>query len=229
MRPIIYKKKAFYYTSGSRGKVYPLEVNIFNLEAELIPYDFEKTLKACQSGCNSYQYNGGCPPYSPSYRALSAQYAFALILYYKLYLRDFPTTPKTGKEYLTWTFTESFLPRLLLNTLNSLSKRISGYVLSSGHCIGCKTCNFQRGERICRKPERRTYSLEAVGVNIVEMMAKYSDSPLVWLNQKQEEKMPDYQLRVGAVLHNTPLTGVQQEALFGSSVFRRNLRKSGIG
>lgn len=224
MKPKIYKRTAFYYTSGSQEKVYPLEVNLFNLKADRLPCDYEKTLNACQSGCNSYQFNGGCPPFSPTYQALSAQYAYALILYYKLYLRDFPVRPETGRDYLNWTFTESFMPRLLLNTLNSIARRVSGYVLSSGHCIGCKKCSFLRSVKICRKPEKRTFSLEAVGVNIVEMMAKHSDSPLVWLNQEQDEKIPDYQTRVGAVLHNAALTGEAQEALFGA-IFRRNLRK----
>ncbi len=228
MHPMIHKKRAFYYTSGSQEKVYPLEANIFNLTADLLPCDYEKTLQACQSGCNSYRFNGGCPPYSPTYRTLSAHYAYALVLYYKLYLRDFPVRPETGQAYMNWTFTESFMPRLLLNTLYSLARRLAGYVLSSGHCIGCKKCNFQGEIKICRKPDRRTYSLEAVGVNIVEMMAKYSDSPLIWLDQESDNRIPDYQLRVGAVLHNTPLTWEEQEALFGS-IFRRNLRKSGPG
>ncbi|MEN6350039.1 MAG: DUF2284 domain-containing protein [Syntrophomonas sp.] len=224
MHPIIHKKKAFYHTSGSLVKVYPLEVNLFNLKADYLPYDYENTLKACQTGCNSYEHNGGCPPYSPDYRTLSAPYAYALILYYKLYIRDLPEKPTTGYEYMHWTFTESFMPRLLLNTLISLAKRLSGYILSSGHCIGCKKCNFQKAEKICLKPDKRSYSLEAVGVNIVELMEKYSDSPIIWLEQGKEKSIPDYQLRVGAILHNNRLTSGEQEALL-DVIYRRNLGK----
>lgn len=223
MHPVIHKKRALYIASGTH-EVYPLEVNIFNINAALLPCDYEKTLQACQSGCDSYQVNGGCPPYSPAYQELSGQYNYALILYYKLHLSDFPVKLETGLEYMNWSFTESFLPRLLLSTLHSLAKRVCGFVLGSGHCIGCKRCNYLGENKACRKPERRTYSLEAVGVNIVELMEQYSDSPLVWLNQGEGVNIPDYQLRVGAVLHNHQLTGEQQEALFGS-VYRRNLRK----
>jgi len=224
MHPIIYKRKAFYYNSGTNPGVYPMEVNIFNIKADTIHSDYLKTSEACRTGCNLYALNGGCPPFAPDYQTLSKQYAYAMILYFKLSAKDYPRNLPADSQKNRWDFAVAFMSRALLASLVLLAEKLSGYVLSSGHCIGCRTCNFNSGENYCPRPDKRTYSLEAVGVNIVDLMKEYSDSPVIWWNDDKKH-VPEYQLRVGAVLHNVLIEAGEQEALL-EAVFRGSLSQT---
>lgn len=192
----------FYKTSAKNPHIYPLQLGCFTLESGFIPTDKEHFNRICKEGCKSYASNGSCPLYSPDFKDLARQYKYATVLYFKLFTRHYPPKCLSGKHYVRWSFTESFMPRLLRRTAMTLADKMEGVPLVSGHCIGCRKCSYREGLNTCKNPEKRTFSIESTGVNVSDLMLLYTDSPLLWWDINNKYYIPQYQLRVGIILHN---------------------------
>lgn len=192
----------FYKTSSKNPNIYPLQVYCFTLDSHQIPSDKEQINNLCRIGCNLYARNGGCPPFSPDYKTLSSKYKNATVVYFKLLTSHYPPKSLSGKHYVRWNFTESFMPRLLRKSLLTLANKLEGIPLFCGHCIGCRKCGYKEGSNSCKNPAERTYSLESTGVNVSNLMMLYTDSPLLWWDISNKNYLPKYQLRVGIILHN---------------------------
>ena len=51
--------------------------------------------------------------------------------------------------------------------------------------MGCsKKCSFKLGENICRNPKKRTFSLEATGVNVEKTLKNEFGIELQWYNKE---------------------------------------------
>ncbi len=192
----------FYKTSGKSPHIYPLQWACLTLPSDSIPTDKKQFHRICKEGCKSYASNGSCPSYSPDFKNLVRQYKYATVLYFKLHTRHYPPRCISAKHYIRWSFTESFLPRLLRKTAITLADKMGGMALVSGHCRGCKKCSYREGLNTCKSPEKRTFSVESTGVNVSDLMLLYTDSPLLWWDINNQNYIPEYQLRVGLILHN---------------------------
>ena len=99
--------------------------------------------------------------------------------------------------YTRWVFVETFITALTNRIGKKLASAIDGYFLSSGHCCACrpKRCAVKE-EKPCRKPDARTYSLEATGILVTELMKDVFDIKLQWWRPKEPDYIPKYMLKV---------------------------------
>jgi len=195
-----FEKEKIVYTTSS-GNLYPLEVGLSSLEVRLIPHNKADGTKRC-SECSVYGRSGACPPYSDDFACLQHHFTNMAVLYIKLNTCDYPSKSLHGKHYVRWNFTETFMPQLLAKLVVSLSNHLSGLPLGSGRCKSCRTCHTQKENGPCIHPHRRLQSLEAVGVNVSELMASLASIPLQWWDRQNNNYIPEYQVRVGGILHN---------------------------
>lgn len=185
--------KASYLTTT--GNNYPLEFGYTLLPSKSMPVDFEATTEACRKGCNLYGRNGGCPPFSPNYFSLCKRYC--LILYAKINTQDYPSKVLKGPYYTKWVFVETLLTPLTNKIGKCLQRVLGGQFLSSGHCSSCRPqkCAFKE-KKPCRKPKERTFSLEATGIIVTELMKDSFDIELQWWDPKVPELIPEYMIKV---------------------------------
>jgi predicted metal-binding protein len=80
-------------------------------------------------------------------------------------------------------------------------------VAGSGPCLACERCSLETGESACSQPEKKIYSLESLGVNVVGLLKKVFSIDLEW--DSEEEKAPTA-CSVGAVFFHY---GAQREPL----------------
>ena len=78
-----------------------------------------------------------------------------------------------------------------------LSYRKQGYtVAGAGACTECESCVAIADDGICKKPGRRIYSLESLGVNVVELARKCFGVELEW---SSDGHVADFISTIGAV------------------------------
>jgi predicted metal-binding protein len=182
------------YTTTT-GKTYPLEIGFSSIPSGLVPVDAEATIKACRNGCSLYGRNGGCPPFSKKFSKIRRNHF--LILYAKMLTEFYPPKVLNGCYYTRWVFVETFLTSLTNRIGKKLAFALDGYFLSSGYCCSCKPkrCSVKDGKP-CRKPDARTYSLEATGILVTELMKDVFDIELQWWRPKEPDYVPKYMLKV---------------------------------
>jgi len=177
------------------GRQYPLEIGYSSITSGLVPVDAKATIKACRNGCKLYGRNGGCPPFSKKFSKICRSHF--LILYAKMLTEFYPPKVLNGPYYTRWVFVETFMTSLTNRIGKKLASALDGYFLSSGHCCSCKPkrCAVKDGKP-CRKPDARTYSLEATGILVTELMKGVFDIKLQWWRTKQPDYIPEYMVKV---------------------------------
>lgn len=182
-----------YYTTT--GRHYPLEICYGFFPTKLVPVDKKSTIEACRTGCNLYGRNGGCPPFAPSFSKLSSNNF--LVLYAKMLTKDFPAKVLSGPYYSRWVFVETFMTALTNRIGKHLASELGAFFLSSGHCSSCrpKRCSIKEGNS-CVKPDTKTYSLEATGVLVTELMENLFGLELQWWKPREPHYIPRYMIKV---------------------------------
>jgi predicted metal-binding protein len=179
----------------STGRVYPLELAYTSLQSRQVPINRKATTRACQNGCALYGRNGGCPPLAPVFSDSWGRHF--LILYAKILTEHYPPKVLNGAYYTRWVFVETFLTALTYRIGKYLASALDGYFLGSGHCISCrpKKCAVKQGEP-CRNPDDITYSLEATGILVTELMKRFFGIELKWWRPQEKDYIPEYMLKV---------------------------------
>lgn len=196
--------KVIYKTNT--GNLYPLNLGWTNIPTDKIPYDKKVTNKACLVGCNLYNRNGGCPPFSPDFKQIQSNYKVATFIYAKLLTDDYPTRVLTGNYYVRWSFVEALLTPFL-NRFKIIVDLKKGYLfLSSGFCKGCgnKKCAVKDGTK-CRSPLKRTFSLESTGVIVTDVAKRFLGFELYWWNKQDTNCIPPYMTKIVALIGNQPI------------------------
>ncbi len=190
------------YKTGT-GNQYPVEILHQIIQPSEIPYNRQKTLAACQKGCSLFNRNGGCPPFAPDFLRISKNYQKALFVLAKLHTENFPPRVLQGPYYVRWVFTESTITRLLDRLGRELVHQLpSAAFLGSGHCIGCKNkkCALKLEIPRCTRPKDRTFSLEATGVLVTELVERLFGFPLHWWDRDNMDYIPPYMCKVVCLL-----------------------------
>lgn len=179
----------------TQGKPYPLQVGFAVVPIGHVRIDIPATTEACKTGCGLYGRNGGCPPFSPNFDDIPGHEL--LVLYAKLLTKHFPPRVLSGPYYSRWVFVETFLTPLMNRIGRGLAVCLGGYFLSSGNCQLCrpKRCAVKEG-LACRKPKGRTYSLEATGVLVTELMKDVFGLELQWWRRDDPVHIPEYMIKV---------------------------------
>lgn len=180
------------------GKIYPIEIGYGTVLSSLVPVDSKATTKACKNGCGLYGRNGGCPPFSPIYSNICRKNL--LIIYGKLSTKNYPTKILKGPYYPRWAFVETFLTSLTNKIGQRVALAFNGKFLSSGQCKVCKPkrCAVKDGDN-CRTPNLRTFSLEATGILVSELLKQSFFFELQWWKAKEPNFIPEYMVKVVGV------------------------------
>jgi len=190
----------------STGNLYPLILGWANIPTDKIPYDKKLTNNACLVGCNLYNRNGGCPPFSPDFNQLQNNYKIATVIYAKLLTDDYPIRVLRGNYYVRWSLVEALLTPFL-NRFKIIADLKKDFLfLSSGFCKGCgnKKCAVKDGKK-CRSPLKRTFSLESTGVIVTDVTERFLGFELYWWNKQDINYIPPYMTKIVAVIGNQPI------------------------
>lgn len=172
---------------------YELEIHKFAkcFPIDLFIWDYLKVSDLCKKGCKNYGCKYSCPPLSPTFQMFSASTSIAQVICYKIDLSQFAPIAL----YSRIRSGNSILKSLLDRELRSFSA--DGYkVAGSGSCRACKVCGARIGVP-CKKPHRRIYSLEALGVDVATLVEKLFGFELEWY--LPDRKRPEYTCTVGAL------------------------------
>jgi predicted metal-binding protein len=154
-------------------------------------WDYLKFSDLCRNGCRNYGSKYSCPPLSPAFTDFLGSASKAQVICYKIDLVQFAPIALYSRIRAG----NSVLKSLLDKELTYF--KMQGFkVAGSGSCRACKVCGARTAEP-CKKPGRRIYSLEALGVNVASLVEKLFGFELEWYlpNRKQ----PEYTCTVGAI------------------------------
>ena len=185
----------YLYTTG-QGKTYPVEMGYQFIDSKDIVYNYEEITALCSS-CGNFNKGGGCPPLAPKFEKISENKDFGIIIYAKL---DSIYKPEKVKKNNNYYIHYRFQDVILSNLLTKLGYMIRDdfedmLFLNNGYCMGCRSkCNFKKGENTCLKPERRTFSLEATGINVERTLKEQFDITLQWYNKENYQEI-DYMVK----------------------------------
>lgn len=135
------------------------------INPKILPFDI-KTRESC-SWCKRYGTKATCPPYIDSfqhYKNILKQYKYGKLYYEIFEIKDKNDWEKIGKD------TSLEIHDKLLDVRNNLFKKGHYFinVFGAGSCKLCKECSFP-----CRYPQKALIPLEAVGVDVVQLMKRY--------------------------------------------------------
>ncbi len=157
--------------------------------------------KLCEERCPNYGNKWSCPPYAPDYMKFVKKYEFidVFMLYIKLEQLDY-----IKQEYLKIKAANSILKSRMDKALrNSMNE--NEFYISTGSCRLCKSCKKKAGKS-CAYPERRTYSFEALGINVSLLAAHLFHRDLLWYKAKN---LPEYTSVVAGLLTNNGITDIK--------------------
>ncbi|MDD4239543.1 MAG: DUF2284 domain-containing protein [Desulfotomaculaceae bacterium] len=176
----------YIYRAQSSGNIYPLEIGSLLCQAKDLVCEHEKVWAACAKGCSNYGSAGGCPPRSPKLEDLASPENPVWLIYCRFWSKfKHEKVLVSRNSAIHWKFQDAILARLLANIGYKLAPLLKGSFLSTGYCMGCvgKKCNFKLGLDFCRNPHKRTFSMEATGINVVETIKKLFNIELYWYSK----------------------------------------------
>lgn len=131
----------------------------------------------CQQGCRNYDQKHSCPPQAPAFGDLVPHAQYIHVLALELTLDQLPQYPN---PYHRVRMGNSMLKARLIRALQRWQAcRPSDYALGSGSCRACRSCAKSQGSA-CAKPDRRLFSLEAVGVDCCDLAEQCLGLELEW-------------------------------------------------
>ncbi|WP_049755838.1 DUF2284 domain-containing protein [Desulforamulus reducens] len=180
----------YLYKSEASGIVYPLEFGIKKLKVSDLCYEPDVVWSWCEKGCKNFNNAGGCPPASPLLKTLYSDSDTVWLIYCLFWSKyKHEKVAKSNNSAIHWKFQDAILARLLVNVGYALRTKFEGNFLSTGYCMGCpgKKCNYKLGHKFCRNPQKRTYSMEATGINVVETLKKTTGIEMFWYKKGQTD------------------------------------------
>lgn len=180
------------------------DVKFANISStELIKYqDKQKFDLLCETGCPNYNNKWSCPPLSPSYSKFSSKYDNIIVVVISTKLEQFSYIKN---DYLKVKAANTIMKSRVDKTLRSFISEDCFYI-STGSCRMCKPCKRKLNQP-CAHLDKMTYSFEALGINVSEMVSDLFDFELKWYKKKS---LPEYTSVVAGLLFN----GEMDEKLF---------------
>ncbi len=152
----------------------------------------------CRNGCKNFGQKWSCPPLSPAFSTISAQWSKLYILYMRMPMSEFSGIKN---EYLRIKAANSMLKSRADKYMRQLAEEHGRYI-STGSCRRCKPCKFQNGEP-CAHPLSMAYSFEALGIEVGALVRMHFDRPLLWY---KKHLLPEYTSVVCGLLTNETLS-----------------------
>lgn len=152
---------------------------------EIEKYEIKDKLTAlCRNGCANYEHKWSCPPFAPCYHEFTEKFENISVCLAFAYLDQFDYIKN---DYLKIKAVHTILKSRMDKALRKLIGK-DVYYISCGNCRLCKMCKCKT-QGPCNHPDLMTYSFEALGINLAEMVKDLFDIPLLWY---RKENLPDY-------------------------------------
>lgn len=174
------------------GNQYPLKLIYKWISSEGLVYQPEYIIELCRIGCKNFGMAGGCPPRAPLLSSIISAPQPVLLLgcvFESVYKPS--NILKSNNVAIHWKFQDAILSRLLNKIGHNLVAGVGGRFLATGYCLGCpgKKCAFKLGKEACRNPLRRTFSMEATGINVVATVKQSLELDMYWYT-KENRNIP---------------------------------------
>jgi len=165
------------------------------MSGELIDLeDKNKFDRMCDSGCPNFGRKWSCPPFSPAYIDFATKRRYLYIWLIQIKMNQFTYIKN---DYLKIKAANSILKSRADKYLREIALKYGVYI-STGSCRFCKPCK-RKIEQSCANPEKKTYSYEAMGIDVGTLVEKYFASKLLWYKRGQ---LPEYTSIVCGLLSN---------------------------
>ena len=158
----------------------------------------QKNKIACEA-CHKYGKNFACPPHSPYFPEYLDAQNYAKVLCIRMpqeYFRN---------EIQEKIYRKCFRKARSILVEELLSYRKQGYLVAgSGFCLACKVCTVEEGFDNCKKPNKKIYSLESLGVNLTALTKRCFGFDFKW---SANDHASDFVCSLGAVFTNENILG----------------------
>lgn len=167
--------------------------------AACIPYvDQDRFCALCEKGCPNYARKWSCPPFSPLFTDFAMKWKHLYIVF--LY---------TDMSHFSYIKNDYLKIKAANNILKSRADRfirkmagLHGAGISTGSCRLCKPCKC-KNQMPCAHPDLMTYSFEALGIHVGQMVEDYFQKSLQWY---QKHALPEYTSVVCGILTDETLS-----------------------
>ncbi len=198
-----------FFTEGNPGKKYNVTLKETDgINGALLQYEHyqaflpvaefnrKKKFKYGCKGCPVHGKNLSCPPYSPGFTQYLGTPAMAKVICIRMPLVSFEHSLPEERYRLCFRRAKSILEKELY-----VYRERGFLVAGSGECLACEECVIVRGSDKCRKPEKRIYSLESLGISLTSLVESCFDFELEWSG---DGKTAEFICSIGAVFPVDP-------------------------
>lgn len=161
----------------------------------LIKYEVKKKFDLlCKNGCPNYNKKWSCPPLSPSYSSFVSEYENIVVVVFSTKLDQFYYIKN---DYLKVKAANTIMKSRIDKVLRSFISD-NCYYISTGSCRMCKPCKRKLNQP-CAHPGEMTFSFEALGINVSEMVNDLFNFELKWY---KKNSLPEYTSVVAGIIYN---------------------------
>lgn len=144
---------------------------------EDIRCNYKQNEDLCKKGCLNYHKKYSCPPYSPPFTNHFKDIKNIVIFCYSIELEQYAPLNHYQRIKASNSVLKSLLDKELRNHIQK-GRRVAG----SGSCRACKSCGAKQNIP-CKKIEKKIYSLEAMGVDVDELVRICFGFNLEWYSK----------------------------------------------
>lgn len=173
------------------SRILSIEKFISTISLDRIVTNKAKFGKLCEVGCINYKKKYSCPPFSPAFDKFSCEFSFLNVFCYRVWLNQYSDATPYNRVRASNAVIKSLLDKELYGYIED------GFsVVGSGSCRACKPCGAKDNVK-CKKPKKRIYSLESLGVDVGQLVQECFGFDLEWY---KKGKAQQYTCVVGGVL-----------------------------
>lgn len=172
------------------------DINFVNVPlTKLLKYQNKQKFDLlCEKGCPNYNKKWSCPPLSPSYSKFISKYENIMVIVISTKLDQFSYIKN---DYLKVKAANTIMKSRIDKALRSFISD-DCYYISTGSCRMCRPCKRKLNQP-CAHQDIMTYSFEALGINVSEMVSDLFDFELKWYKKKA---LPEYTSVVAGLIFN---------------------------
>lgn len=151
--------------------------------------------------CSNYGSCWGCPPHSPSLNKYNKDdWKHVLVWCMWIMWDQVSEQIDSNNRYFYLMNSDRTLSPMMWKYGRKLERTLGGKMMCSGRCQVCKKCRAEQNEP-CLHPNKRRSSLEALGINVVELSREVLDHEIDWYRSWQGEiETPEYITQVYGIL-----------------------------
>lgn len=153
-----------------KGNTYPIDVYLKSITTQAIVYDPVRIEQYCRTGCKNYGRTGGCPPFAPKLEHILQGIDVCVLIVGLFDSKHKPEKVRMcANRAIHWKFQDAVLANCMDQIGRKLKTQFGWSYLGTGYCMGChgKKCSLKEGHT-CRYPDKRTFSMEATGIDVVQ-------------------------------------------------------------